>query len=395
LVRTEGDPEHAVLEVAAEHGARHVHCTRDWSPAGRAEELRVAEALDAAGVSLEITEGQLLVPPDALATRTGGAYRVFTPYHRAWATAWAPTCPHEAPESIPSPSTTPPSGRDHRPRSASPRLSGWQPGEDGALVRLERFLAGPIESYDTDRDRPDLRGTSELSPHLAFGEISPRRVAWEASRASEQPTAEPFLRQLAWREFASHVLHHFPHTETLPLRAQFADFPWSDDEGMFEAWRTGMTGYPLVDAGMRQLAATGWMHNRVRLACGSFLAKDLLIPWQRGLSWFGDSLFDHDAAANAFNWQWVAGSGADAAPYFRIFSPIRQGERFDPDGAYVRQWVPELEAVPARWIHRPWDAPGDVLREALSRSGSAYPERIVDHADARVRALAAFGALRS
>lgn len=396
LVRRTGEAAREVAALAEECGATAVHCTRDWSPAGREEESRVAEALRGAGRTLIAAEGAYLVPPAGLATRAGGPHRVFSPYHRAWLSAWAQRAPLEAPGVIPAPERIPashPAVSSAGSRTALPE--GWRPGEDGAADALARFVGGPLRSYAEDRDLPAVRGTSELSAHLAFGEISPRTVAWAVQDAgAPEAEAGPFLRQLAWREFSAHLLHHFPDMATSPLQPRFAEFPWNDDERLLEAWKRGETGYPLVDAGMRQLAQTGWMHNRARLGCGSFLAKHLLIPWQRGLAWFEESLHDHDPATNAFNWQWVAGSGADAAPYFRILSPIRQGERFDPLGEYVRAWVPELREVPARWIHRPWEAPGSELSAVGVVLGRTYPLPMVDHSEARARALAAYAAIR-
>lgn len=221
------------------------------------------------------------------------------------------------------------------------------------------------------------------------------QVASTALSAVGPETARPFLRQLAWREFAYHILLDFPDLATQPWRPEFAVMPWRNDDLAFDAWLHGRTGFPLVDAGMRELAATGWMHNRVRLVAGSFLAKDLLIPWQHGEVYFGDRLVDFDPASNAFNWQWVAGSGADASPYFRIFNPCLQGVKFDPDGAYVRAWVPELAGLPSQWIHSPWAAPAEELQRAGVVPGETYPHRIVDHAESRQRALAAFEAVRA
>lgn len=395
LVRRTGDAAREVAAIAQECGATTVHCTRDWSPAGRAEESRVAEALRGVGSTLVAAEGAYLVPPTGLTTRTGGPHRVFTPYHRTWLSTWPRRAPIPAPRVIPAPGRLPESHTAHMPAGRLTRPGNWRPGEDGARELLSRFLDGPVQSYGNDRDIPAVRGTSELSPHLAFGEVSPRAVAWAIQDAGPGDEAEAFLRQLAWREFSAHLLHHFPSMAHAPLQPRFAAFPWDDDERLLDAWKRGETGYPLVDAGMRQLAATGWMHNRARLACGSFLAKHLLIPWQRGLAWFEESLYDHDPATNAFNWQWVAGSGADAAPYFRILSPIRQGERFDPQGDYVRAWVPELEAVPARWIHRVWEAPREQLSAWGVTLGETYPLPVVDHREARQRALAALAAIKS
>ncbi len=373
-VRT-GAAAEALVAFAREHGTRSVHCSRIWTPAGLAEERVVATALEAAGVRLVVSEGSLLVPPDGLATGAGAPYRVFTPYFRAWEQAGLPAGPAEAPERIPGPESIAPSDPlpDRRAGAPDP-TSWWTPGEAGAKVRLAQFVDDALEAYDEHRDLPALDGTSRLSPHLAFGEISPRRIV-AAVEASGLPAGatRPFVRQLAWREFAAHVLHHHPHTLTTPLRAEFVAMPWRDDAEGFAAWGEGRTGYPLVDAGMRQLAETGWMHNRVRLVAASFLTKHLLIPWQTGARYFAETLVDHDAASNVFNWQWVAGCGADAAPYFRIFNPGLQATKFDPDGAYVRRWVPELA-------------------EAKDRGG--YPEPIIDHREARERALAAYAAIR-
>ncbi|MCW5774335.1 MAG: FAD-binding domain-containing protein, partial [Rhodospirillaceae bacterium] len=260
------------------------------------------------------------------------------------------------------------------------------------------FLAGPAARYATDRDRPDLPGTSRLSPHLHFGEIGPRQI-WHAPKGSDPLSGKrgltPFLRQLGWREFAYHLLFHAPHLPEAPLRPAFAGFPWRDDPAALAAWQRGQTGYPAVDAAMRELWRTGWMHNRLRMVAASFLVKHLLLPWQAGEAWFWDTLVDADLANNAASWQWVAGSGTDAAPYFRIFNPVAQGERFDPDGAYVRRYVPELARLPNRYLHRPWTAPEAVLAAAGVALGATYPLPIVDHGAARARALAAFGAMKN
>jgi deoxyribodipyrimidine photo-lyase len=259
-----------------------------------------------------------------------------------------------------------------------------------------------MASYPDDRDRPDVEGTSALSPHLHFGEISPRQI-WHEVRACARSTrrsgviegADAFLRQLVWREFAYHILYHFPETPEQPLRAKFAAFPWRDDPDALRAWQRGRTGYPLVDAGMRQLWATGWMHNRVRMVVASFLVKHLLLPWQAGARWFWDTLVDADLANNTLGWQWVAGCGADAAPYFRIFNPVTQGKRYDPDGTYVRQWIPELSRLPTKWIHEPWAAPEKVLSESRADLRGTYPEPIVEHTFARQRALAALASIKN
>ena len=251
---------------------------------------------------------------------------------------------------------------------------------------MRRFLSDAVDNYAEGRDRPAERWTSSLSPHLHFGEISPRQIALKLCNVHGDG-ASSFLRELGWREFSHHLLYHFPHLDRHPLRKQFASFPWCEDRDGLRAWQLGQTGYPLVDAGMRQLWKTGWMHNRVRMIVGSFLVKDLLINWRRGAEWFWDTLVDADLANNSMGWQWVAGCGADAAPFFRIFNPIAQGEKFDREGTYVKRWVPELAQVPSRYIHAPWRAPDQVLRTAGVTLGLNYPEPIVDHAFARQRAL--------
>ena len=275
----------------------------------------------------------------------------------------------------------------------------WQPGEASAQARLEAFLAGGIAGYAGDRDRPDRDGTSRLSPHLRFGEISPRQV-WHAARfaAAEHPRLsadiDKFLSELGWREFCRHLLFDVPDLATRNLQPAFDDFPWKHDAKALRAWQRGRTGYPIVDAGMRELWHTGVMHNRVRMVVASFLVKHLLIDWRCGEQWFWDTLVDADAGSNPANWQWVAGSGADAAPYFRVFNPILQGEKFDPDGVYVRRWVPELRQLPDNLIHQPWTATPLELASAGIELGKTYPHPIVDHKVGRERALKAYATIR-
>lgn len=363
LTTVQGDPAHALAQLASEVGARAVHCQREWTPEGMALEGRVRDALSAVGIVLAVHPGQLLVEPDALTTGAGSPYRVFTPFSRRWFEAVANVEPPLPAPRLPS--------RDARPASPVPgpasrsRVSlpgDWDAGESAAAQRLEAFAAGALAEYERGRDLLGIDGTSRLSPHLAWGEVSPRQVLFAVrGRAG----AAPFLRQLAWREFAYHTLRHFPALADRPLRREFEEFGWAADEGDIERWTAGRTGFPLVDAGMRQLAETGWMHNRARLVCASFLTKDLLAPWQDGERVFEERLVDFDPAINAFSWQWVAGSGLDAAPYFRIFNPEVQRRRYDADGSYVRRWAPAEKIGP-----------------------------IVDHAEARERALAAYSAIR-
>ena len=267
----------------------------------------------------------------------------------------------------------------------------WTPGETGAAKRLDAFINDSLKHYKTARNLPAENATSGLSPHLHFGEISPTAV-WRAASASQKtgPGLETFLKEILWREFAAYLLWHHPEMPEQPLRPEFASFPWQNEPKSLTAWQHGQTGIPIVDAGMRQLWQTGWMHNRIRMVCASFLIKHLLVPWQQGEAWFWDTLVDADLASNAISWQWVAGSGADAAPYFRIFNPVLQGLKFDPEGSYVRKYVPELTHMPNKFIHSPWDADADTLATAKVKLGSTYPNPIIGLAEGRERALAAY-----
>jgi deoxyribodipyrimidine photo-lyase len=350
----------------------------------------VDQELRSVGVGLTLLDDAYLVPPDALETKTGGSYRVFSAFYRQWRERISPTEPAAVPESLATPPEWPASSTVGEPSGAPPQV---QPaGERAAAERLREFVDSALEAYDSDRDLPAVDGTTRLSPHIAWGEISVVRVVREIW---DRPGAEPLLRQLAWREFAAHVLHHSPEMTDTSLRPEFEAMPWESDPEALERWKQGQTGFPFVDAGMRQLNATGWMHNRARLIVGSFLCKDLLFDWREGEAVFWDRLVDADVAQNAFNWQWIAGSGTDAAPYFRIFNPMLQGRKLDPDGEYVRRWVPELGRLDARWIHSPWEAPADELESAGIELGREYSRPMVDHFEARDRALAALDAAKA
>lgn len=399
----------AVDELARLFGetkAKSVVWSRRFEPAAVQVEQAVEKTLSARGVECEAFNTSLLHDPGRLRTKAGGPYQVFTPFWNALQATRELGAPATPPRRIAAPKVWPESLDVARLELlpthgwAAGFEKVWTPGEAGAHRALKRFQKGVAE-YDLSRDRPDESGTSRLSPHLHFGEISPRRV-WqnvvedEAAHGASGPSAgvESYLRQLAWREFAHHLLHHFPHTAQRPLREKFQRFPWRTSRRDLEAWRKGMTGYPYVDAGMRQLWATGWMHNRVRMMVASFLVKHLLLDWRHGAAWFWDTLIDADLANNTLGWQWCAGCGADAAPYFRIFNPITQGEKFDPDGTYVRQWAPELAKLPAAHIRKPWKAPAAMLREAGVRLGVTYPHPMVEHGSARERALAALASIK-
>ncbi|MGY3489769.1 deoxyribodipyrimidine photo-lyase [Bradyrhizobium sp. USDA 4011] len=366
----------------------------------------VASALASDGISSQIFPGDLLVEPKAIRNKDNRGLRVFTPFWRRVQALGDPPKPLPAPKKLASVSGDAREALDHwgleptRPDWAGGLRDTWTPGEAAAQARLKAFLDENIRGYSDDRDRPDRDGTSRLSPHLRFGEISPRQV-WYAARfaAAEHPRlagdTDKFLSELGWREFCRHLLFDVPDMADRNLQAQFDAFPWKRDARALKAWQRGLTGYPIVDAGMRELWRTGVMHNRVRMVVASFLVKHLLIDWRAGEQWFWDTLVDADAGSNPANWQWVAGSGADAAPYFRVFNPTLQGEKFDPDGAYVRRWVPELAQLPNDLIHQPWTATPIELASAGVELGKTYPPPIVDHKQARERALAAYAKIRS
>ena len=393
-------------KLVTETGALAVHFSRRYEPAARMLEDEVKSGLDPIGVACKRFGGSLLFEPESVRSKTNDVYKVFTPFWRAACAGDTPRLAAAAPKRLPTPATWPVSDKletwgllPTSPDWAGGLRDGWTPGETGAQEQLTLFMADALTAYKEDRDRPDRPGTSRLSPHLHFGEISPAMI-WHEIKATQtmQPRTEAsaakFLAEIGWREFSYHLLFNFPHLPETAFRADFAGFPWRDDAARLRAWQRGETGYPIVDAGMRQLRQTGWMHNRVRMVVASFLVKHLLIPWQAGEAWFWDNLVDADLASNAASWQWVAGCGADAAPYFRIFNPMTQGEKFDPDGGYVRTFVPELAKLRTDYIHAPWTAPALELAAAGIKLGKTYPHPIVDHSEARDAALAAFQSLK-
>jgi deoxyribodipyrimidine photo-lyase len=403
LVLRRGPASRVLATLIAETGAESIFVTRRYESYAAGLECALAADFKKDGIEFRRFGGSLIFEPEALATKDGLPYKVFTPFYKACLARLPAASPAKAPSSIAALPQLPKSDRlaDWALLPTSPDWAGglrttWAPGEQGAGARLDTFLTNAMTDYERCRDRPDKRGTSQISPHLHFGEISSRlcwqkiRFALEMNDHRGESGGIAFLRELIWREFSYHLLHHWPNLPEAPFRAGFKDFPWEENAANLQAWQEGRTGYPMVDAGMRQLWFTGWMHNRVRMVVASFLVKHLLIPWQAGAAWFWDTLVDADLANNSASWQWVAGCGADAAPYFRIFNPVIQGQKFDPDGAYVRQWVPELGAVPTPFIHQPWTAPPHVLADAGVVLGKEYPGPIVDHATARRRALDAF-----
>jgi deoxyribodipyrimidine photo-lyase len=390
LVLRRGRFADVIPALAAELGAVEIHAGMPTEPWSRAVYRRVAAA-----VPLRVHLTTLLHHPDSVRTQAGTPYGVFTPFGRACRALGEVGMPTPAPARIPGVAGVASDRLEDwgllptAPDWAGGLRNAWSPGEAGAQARLAAFAAAALDRYKAERDMPGMDGTSRLSPHLAWGEIAPRQL-WHAGAGYEK-----FRDEVLWREFAANLLWQHPGLPEAPLRAQFAAMPWRSDAAGLRAWQRGQTGVPIVDAGMRQLWQTGWMHNRVRMVVASFLVKHLLIPWQDGEAWFWDTLVDADLAQNAASWQWVAGCGADAAPYFRVFNPVLQGRKFDPDGAYVRRFVPELAALPDAAIHAPWEAAPLLLAGAGVRLGATYPHPIVDLPMGRDRALAAFAALKA
>lgn len=408
LLRRVPSMQAGLQDIVAEAAATLVTWNRLYEPQALARDRMIEAALRAREIEVQTFQGALLFEPWDIQTAAQGPFKVFTPFWRR--------CTQRLRDVGP-PLRAPPrvGPRVDKPaRKSAPKLTGvpldslrllpripwdgglgkqWRPGEAGALRQLRLFQKGKVTAYSTHRDRPDLFGTSRLSPHLHFGEISARQVLAALSSASGSHP-ESYLRQLGWREFAHHLLYHFPHTVEQPLDPKFARYPWSRSRRTLAAWQRGLTGYPLVDAGMRELWHTGWMHNRVRLVAASFLTKNLRHHWLDGARWFWDTLVDADLPNNTLGWQWTAGCGADAAPYFRIFNPLLQSQRFDPERAYLRRWVPELAKLPDRWIHRPFDAPAQILHDAGVELGRNYPRPIVDLAASRDLALEGYRRIR-
>ncbi|TYT23751.1 deoxyribodipyrimidine photo-lyase [Luteimonas viscosa] len=386
--------------LAATLDAEAVYWTRRYEPEIERRDTAIKRALREQGLHAESFNGALLFEPWQLSTKQDGPYRVFTPFWRTALADWRTHPPSDAPAALPDlegdPHGIPLGTLKLLPARGwdAPFWQHWTPGEAGAQEALEVFVDGALRGYRDGRDRPDRVGTSRLSPHLHFGEIAPWRIvaALEAERRAETGAdIDAFVRELGWREFAHHLLHHFPASTDANFNPRFDGFAWAKaDRRALEAWRTGRTGVPIVDAGLRELWHTGWMHNRVRMIVASYLCKHMRQHWREGARWFWDTLVDADLASNTLGWQWVAGTGADAAPYFRVFNPVTQATRFDPDGRYVARWVPELADLPVPLRHAPWTDPAGARRRA-----PGYPARpIADLAAGRDAALAAYRALR-
>ncbi|THV25404.1 cryptochrome/photolyase family protein [Peteryoungia ipomoeae] len=404
LTLRSGSAASVLHDLIAETKASAVFWNRRYDPPGIAIDKALKAKLSDDGIEVRSFAGQILHEPSKLMTNAGGNFRVYTPFWKALDGAGEPPEPIPAPKALPTLDSWPETEAlsdwqmlPTRPNWAKGFESEWQPGEAGAHKRLAAFVKTGLKGYRTRRDFPGEAHVSMLSPHLALGEISPAAV-WDATRdLPDDYSTEDYIhfrKELVWRDFSYHLLFHFPELARKNWNAKFDGFPWEHAPEKLKAWQKGQTGYPIVDAGMRQLWQTGFMHNRVRMIVASFLIKDLLIDWREGERWFRDTLVDADPASNAASWQWVAGSGADASPFFRIFNPITQGEKFDPEGVYVRRFVPELKAMPAKFIHRPFDAPLLVLKEAGVSLGKTYPKPIVDHGKARDVAMAAFQGLK-
>ncbi|MDB5969597.1 MAG: deoxyribodipyrimidine photolyase [Hydrocarboniphaga sp.] len=400
LVIRRGEPARVLSELAKQFGAEAAFWNRLYEPAQYQADRRICDGLIDAGLEVRTFNGALLAEPWEIETQTGGPYRVYTPFSRKLRARGTPRSPLPAPRRIPgvaaesltiaSLGLLPKIGWD------AGIAKTWKPGEAGAQQRLTRFCDEALQDYSAGRDRPDQLLTSRLSPHLHFGEIGPVQLLARVQRELAENHgpgvaggAETYEREILWREFAHHVLYHYPRTPSEPMDPRFSAFAWRKPREYAEdlrRWQQGRTGVPIVDAGMRQLWTTGWMHNRVRMIVASFLSKNLLIPWQEGAAWFWDTLVDADLPANTLGWQWVAGSGADAAPYFRIFNPVTQSQKFDPEGRYLRHWVPEIAALPASLLHAPWLAEPSVLAQLKID----YPAPSVDLGESRSRALQAF-----
>ncbi|MEN9873796.1 MAG: hypothetical protein RL186_693 [Pseudomonadota bacterium] len=411
LLLRRGAAARIVPEVALELGAGSVHWNRRYHKSATQIDAGIKSALLAKGIKAQSHKGNVLTEPWEIKTGSGGHFKVFTPFFRAA----QPTCDdwaggaHGVPAMVggvvPEDVKQSESLASLKLLPQSPDWSGglkeaWTPGEARAAIRLKDFVASGLKGYQDNRNVPSVTGTSRLSAHIRFGEISIRRV-WNVARAAiaANPAlakdGQTFLSELGWREFSTQLIFHYNDFPDQSWKPEFRAFPWQDDAKALHAWQKGQTGYPIVDAGMRELWQTGWMHNRVRMIVASFLVKHLLQDWRLGEAWFWDTLVDADVANNAAGWQWVAGSGADAAPFFRIFNPMTQGEKFDSKGHYVRRYVPELAKLPNAFIHRPFEAPSELLRAAGVTLGVTYPRPLVDHTMARTRALDALASIKT
>ena len=400
LVLRRGQPLTILTELAQTSGANAVYWNRRYDPDSIITDKHVKRQLESININVRTFNASLLNEPWEIATKSGTPFRVFTPY---WKAACAQPHSKPLPSIMPSPAFKTDVSENLKDWNLTPSTPNWaidwtkywKPGEVGAHLRLNQFLNSQLNDYGQMRDHPGLQGTSRLSAHLRFGEISPRQILGTTidfirDKPELSDDKSKFLSEIGWREFSYHLLYHFPFITQKNLRPEFDNYPWRDSMKDLQSWQEGKTGYPLVDAGMREIWETGYMHNRVRMIVASFLVKHLRINWREGEAWFWDTLLDADPASNPVSWQWVSGSGADAAPYFRIFNPVLQARRFDPHGTYIKRWCPELSPLDKKWVHAPWEAPETTLSDSEIYLGSNYPHRIVEHTEARNAALQAY-----
>ena len=393
--------------LALEVQCDQVVYSRVYEPTALNQDRKLLDLLNDKDINLKISQGNVLFKPGSILNQQGKIYKVFTPFYKACREFGFPSQISEIPKKVIAYNYQGDSllldELNLLPKKnwVNGLKAQWKPGEKNANLLLKKFVTGGIFQYSGNRDTPNLDSTSHLSPYLHFGELSPQRIIYHLTKAgNEKPTleieSEKIIRQLIWREFACHILVSYPFTTDKPFQEKFSKFPWKcSDKKLMQAWQQGRTGYPIIDAGMRELWSTGYMHNRVRMIVASFLTKNGLLHWKKGALWFWDTLVDADLAQNTMNWQWVAGCGVDAAPYFRIFNPITQSKKFDAEGIYIRRWCPELDNIPNKYIHAPWEAPSQILSNANVSIGKDYPEPIVDLKTTRERALQNYQALKS
>ena len=405
LIIRSGDSLEVLNQLIEESGAEGVFWNRRYEPAIIKRDSLIKKSLRENGQVAQSFNGSLLIEPGDVLNKSNNPFKVFTPFWRQCLTHLKNNQPQ-----LVAPVNKPALGNDWSDISGlelddlgllpdlqwdSEFYKYWKPGEQNALKNFKEFYKSRFEDYPSKRDIPSISGTSRMSPHLHFGEISPAQI-WhhlDQNYPNKNWMQSTFISEIGWREFAYNQLFHFKELPSQPLKEQFSDFPWDENPDHLRAWQKGLTGFPIVDAGMKELWVTGWMHNRVRMIAASFLVKQLLIPWQKGAGWFWDTLVDADLASNSLGWQWVSGCGADAAPYFRIFNPVLQGEKFDPDGTYVKKWLPALKNIPKKYIHKPWELSLNQQAEAGCIIGKHYPSPIVELKSARTRALMAYDSL--
>lgn len=405
LIYRSGDSLEELTKIIHETGAQALFYNERYEPSIKERDKKIKTAMASLNINVHTFHSDLLFSPYDIKNKQNEPYKVFTSFYKSVL---------HNPVFRPIPYIETQSGVKHTISSLCiddlqllPKIrwdkklhNYWKPGEDGAIKQYEKFVDEGLSFYKKRRDIPSENNVSFLSPYLTWGNISVRAIWYSLERksftlADMDSSLESFKRQLIWRDFAYYQLIHFPMISQKPLRSKFEKFPWLDNENDFLQWKKGLTGYPIIDAGMRELYETGVMHNRVRMIAASFLIKHLLIPWQKGYDYFSETLVDFDVANNAMGWQWVAGCGVETAPYFRIFNPILQSEKFDQDGDYIRKWIPEIAKLPSKYIHKPWEAPEEILHTAHVRLGKTYPEPMIDHMIARQRALAAFEEIKN